>query len=134
MAHVAADQFYGTGRRKTSTARVWLTQGGKGDFVINGRALNDYFPRECHRMAATFPLIINNLTSQFDIRVNVAGGGSTGQAEAIRHGVSRALLEFQSDLRGPLKKAGFLTRDSRKKERKKYGMAGARKRFQYSKR
>lgn len=134
MANAEATRYYGTGRRKTSIARVWLVEGGQGEYTVNGRTLHDYFPRDCHRTAATIPLEMHELLEKFDVRVNVVGGGSTGQAEAIRHGLSRALLRYEEGLRGGLKKAGYLTRDPRKKERKKYGMAGARKRFQYSKR
>ena len=124
--------FYGTGRRKTSVARVWLKQ-GNGNIRVNKRAFEDYFPRETLRMIICQPLQLTNLLGQFDANINV-GGGPTGQAGAVRHGISRALLEFDEKLRGALKKAGLLTRDPRMKERKKYGQPGARSKFQYSKR
>ncbi len=126
-------QYWGTGRRKTSTARVILRPGA-GQITINGRPLEAYFPLERHRAVIRQPLLLADALGKFDIRVNVRGGGITGQAEAIRHGIARALLEFNSDLRPRLKEAGLLTRDARIKERKKYGQKGARKRFQYSKR
>ncbi|GBC82032.1 30S ribosomal protein S9 [bacterium HR10] len=126
-------QYWGTGRRKTSTARVILRP-GSGQITVNGRALEEYFPLERHRATIRQPLLLTDTWGKFDIRVNVRGGGITGQAEAIRHGIARALLEFNSDLRPRLKEAGLLTRDARIKERKKYGQKGARKRFQYSKR
>lgn len=126
-------QYYGTGRRKTATARVWLRP-GTGEITINRRKLDDYFPLS--RLAAIIrqPLVLTDAMNKFDVQVNVGGGGITGQAEAIRHGIARALTEFNSDLRGKLKEAGLITRDPRIKERKKYGQKGARKRFQYSKR
>jgi small subunit ribosomal protein S9 len=125
--------FYGTGRRKTSVARVWLKQGG-GNIRVNKRAFEDYFPRETLRMIICQPLQLTNTLGTFDASINVGGGGPTGQAGAVRHGISRALLEFDEKLRGALKKAGLLTRDPRMKERKKYGQPGARSKFQYSKR
>jgi small subunit ribosomal protein S9 len=125
--------FYGTGRRKTSTARVFLRP-GEGKVVVNDRDLDDYFARETLKMVVKQPLEITETAGKFDIQATVEGGGGTGQAGAIRHGISRALLEFDAELRGRLKEAGFLTRDPRKKERKKYGQPGARKRFQFSKR
>lgn len=126
-------QYYGTGRRKTAAARVYLRPGA-GDFKINGRTLDSYFPNEVLKMVIKQPLQLTETAERFDIRVTVAGGGSAGQAGAIRHGISRALLEFNGELRDRLKSAGFLTRDPRKKERKKYGQRGARARFQFSKR
>lgn len=126
-------QYYGTGRRKTAAARVFLRPGA-GGFKINGRTLDSYFPNEVLKMVIKQPLQLTESVERFDIHVTVAGGGSAGQAGAIRHGISRALLEFNGDLRDRLKSAGFLTRDPRKKERKKYGQKGARARFQFSKR
>lgn len=126
-------QYYGTGRRKTSTARVFLRP-GTGAITVNKKAFEDHFFDEMHRMIIRQPLQICEAVDKFDILVNVQGGGVTGQAGAVRHGVSRALLEFNPELRPILKKAGFLTRDSRMVERKKYGQPGARKRFQFSKR
>ena len=125
--------FYGTGRRKTSVARVWLKQ-GSGNIRENKRAFDEYFPRETLRMIICQPLQLTNTLGTFDANINVGGGGPTGQAGAVRHGISRALLEFDEKLRGALKKAGLLTRDPRMKERKKYGQPGARSKFQYSKR
>jgi len=127
------EQYYGTGRRKSAVARVWMRP-GEGKVEINGRALEEYFPRATSRMMLMQPLVLTEAEGKFDIRVNVSGGGQTGQADAVKHGISRALLRFDSDLRPGLKRAGFLTRDARVKERKKYGQPGARKRFQYSKR
>ncbi len=126
-------QFYGTGRRKTSTARVYLRP-GTGKVVANGRPLEVYMPREILRMDLLRPLDICEVAGQFDVIVNVKGGGMTGQAGAIRLGISRALLEVNPDFRARLKPLGFLTRDSRMVERKKYGKAGARRSFQFSKR
>ena len=125
--------YYGTGRRKTSTARVFLRPGA-GGVEVNGRALDGYFPNDVLRMIVKQPLLLTETAEKFDVTVTVEGGGAAGQAGAIRHGISRALLEFNAELRERLKSAGLLTRDPRKKERKKYGLAGARKRFQYSKR
>jgi small subunit ribosomal protein S9 len=125
--------YYGTGRRKTSTARVFLKP-GTGTVQINGRALDGYFPNEVLRMVVRQPLALTETGERFDINVTVVGGGNAGQAGAIRHGISRALLEFDGALRDRLKSAGLLTRDPRKKERKKYGQKGARARFQFSKR
>ena len=124
---------YGTGRRKTATARTRL-YAGDGGIEINGRAMEDYFPRKTLQMIIRQPLVLTKMLDKFTIRVNVAGGGASGQAEAVRHGISRALLEVDPDLRILLKRAGFLTRDARKKERKKYGLRAARARYQYSKR
>ena len=126
-------QYYGTGRRKTSTARVYLRP-GNGKIVINRRGFEEYFPNEALRMIIRQPLRLSDANGKFDILVNVQGGGQAGQAGAVRHGITRALLEFNSDLRPTLKKAGLITRDPRKKERKKYGQKGARARFQFSKR
>lgn len=126
-------QYYGTGRRKTSTARVYLRP-GSGSITVNKRDFNSYFPNEALQMIIRQPLALTETTDKFDILVNVDGGGTAGQAGAVRHGITRALLEFNSDLRPELKKAGLITRDPRKKERKKYGQKGARKRFQFSKR
>jgi small subunit ribosomal protein S9 len=130
---VSQVQYYGTGRRKTASARVFLRPGA-GGFKINGRTLDSYFPNEVLKMVIKQPLQLTESVERFDIHVTVAGGGSAGQAGAIRHGISRALLEFNGELRDRLKAAGFLTRDPRKKERKKYGQKGARARFQFSKR
>ena len=125
--------YYGTGRRKTSTARVFLRPGA-GTVEINGRTLDGYFPNEVLRMVVRQPLQLTETGEKFDIQATVVGGGNAGQAGAIRHGISRALLEFDATLRDRLKSAGLLTRDPRKKERKKYGQKGARARFQFSKR
>src|SRR5262249_31939227 len=132
MARQAA-RFYATGRRKTSTARVFLRL-GTGAIQINGRTAEDYFPREILRMHMLEPLRTIDRVGTFDLYVTVKGGGDTGQAGAIRMGLARALEKYDSALRPTLKKAGFLTRDAREKERKKYGQRGARARFQYSKR
>ena len=126
-------QYYGTGRRKTATARVFLRP-GKGDITINGGEFDKYFPNETLRMIIRQPLQLTEQVGKFDILVNVNGGGIAGQAGAVRHGITRALMEFNAELRKRLKKAGFVTRDPRAKERKKYGQKGARKRFQFSKR
>jgi small subunit ribosomal protein S9 len=126
-------RFYGTGRRKTSVARVFLLP-GQGQITINKRTFEDYFPREALRLMVAQPLELTGTSAQLDVRVNVGGGGLSGQAGAVRHGISRALLEYNENLRPQLKRAGFLTRDPRMKERKKYGQPGARKRFQFSKR
>ena len=128
-----ANVYYGTGRRKTSVARVWLRL-GEGRIVVNGRPLGDYFGRATLRMIIAQPLKLTGLEGKYDVTANVRGGGSSGQAEAIRHGLSRALLATDEELRQALRKAGFLTRDPRVKERKKYGQKGARARFQFSKR
>ena len=125
--------YYGTGRRKSSTARVFLTQ-GTGEIVVNRRPLDQYFGRETARMIVRQPLDVAALSSKMNIRATVVGGGSSGQAGAIRHGITRALLQYDETLRGPLRKAGFVTRDSREVERKKVGLRKARKRPQYSKR
>jgi small subunit ribosomal protein S9 len=125
--------LYATGRRKKAVARVWL-QPGNGKIAINQRTLEDYFGRETSRMVFRQPLELTETNGQFDVFVTVAGGGLSGQAEAIRHGISRALTKANPEHRPSLKKAGYLTRDSRARERKKYGQRGARARFQYSKR
>jgi small subunit ribosomal protein S9 len=127
------DRFYGTGRRKTSVARVWIRP-GSGRIVINKRQFEDYFPRETLRMIIAQPFEVTSTVGQFDILCTVGGGGPTGQAGAVRHGLARALARFDEKLRSPLKKAGLLTRDPRMRERKKYGQPGARQKFQYSKR
>jgi small subunit ribosomal protein S9 len=124
---------YATGRRKEAVARVWL-QPGNGKVEINRRSLEEYFGRETSRMVFRQALELTETASSFDVFVNVAGGGLSGQAAAIRHGISRALLKIDPAYRPPLKKAGYLTRDARAKERKKYGQRGARARFQFSKR
>jgi small subunit ribosomal protein S9 len=126
-------QNYGTGRRKTAAARVFLRP-GTGAVKVNGRPLDDYFPNEVLKMVIKQPLLLTETAEKFDIVATVFGGGSAGQAGAIRHGISRALLEYNAELRDRLKTAGLLTRDPRKKERKKYGQKGARARFQFSKR
>lgn len=127
------DRFYGTGRRKTSVARVWIKAGG-GRVVVNRRPFEDYFPRETLRMIIAQPFHVTNTMGQFDVFATVEGGGPTGQAGAVRHGLARALARFDDKLRQPLKKAGLITRDPRMRERKKYGQPGARQKFQYSKR
>ncbi len=129
----AVVQYYGTGRRKSSTARVFLRP-GQGDFLINRRSLESYFKSQTLRMLVKQPFQLTETLDKFDTIVNVNGGGSSGQAGALRHGISRALLEYDGELRKTLKKGGLLTRDPRIKERKKYGQPGARKRFQFSKR
>ena len=125
--------YYGTGRRKSSTARVFLTR-GEGEIIVNRRPLDQYFGRETARMIVRQPLDVADLSSKVNIRATVVGGGSSGQAGAIRHGITRALLQYDEALRGSLRKAGFVTRDSREVERKKVGLRKARKRPQYSKR
>lgn len=130
---MAADFNYGTGRRKNATARTRLYS-GTGAIEVNGRPFENYFPRKSLQMVIRQPLVLSRLTDKLDVKVTVCGGGVTGQAEAVRHGISRALLSVDPALRGVLKKAGLLTRDARKKERKKYGLRSARARFQYSKR
>ena len=125
--------YYGTGRRKSSVARVFLRPGA-GEFQVNGRPFDHYFVTEAQRTEARQPLLVAEAASTFNITANVSGGGITGQAGAVRLGVARALLQFNVELRSKLKGEGFLTRDPRKKERKKYGQKGARKRFQFSKR
>lgn len=126
-------QHYGTGRRKTASARVFLRPGA-GEFQVNGHSLDEYFRNEVLKMIIRQPLLLTDTAEKFDIVCTVSGGGQAGQAGAVRHGVARALVEHDGELRERLKGAGFLTRDSRKKERKKYGQKGARARFQFSKR
>lgn len=126
-------QNYGTGRRKTAAARVFLRP-GTGTLQVNGRPLDDYFPNEVLKMVIKQPLLLTETAEKFDIVATVEGGGSAGQAGAIRHGISRALMDYNAELRDRLKSAGLVTRDPRKKERKKYGQKGARARFQFSKR
>jgi small subunit ribosomal protein S9 len=126
-------RIYATGKRKTAVARVWMKE-GSGAFTVNNRNFDDYFTRDVLKKIIQQPLEITNQVGKFDFYVNVDGGGIAGQADAVKHGISRALCEFDVELRPALKKAGFLTRDSRMKERKKYGQPGARKRFQFSKR
>ena len=130
---MAVAQYYGTGRRKSSVARVRLVP-GTGKITVNKRELNEYFGRQTLELIVKQPLVLTNTLEQYDVVATVAGGGPSGQAGAIRHGVSRALLEVDSELRQGLKKAGFLTRDPRMKERKKYGLKKARKASQFSKR
>jgi small subunit ribosomal protein S9 len=133
MATKTTNEFLGTGRRKTSIARVRLAT-GSGKITVNGRAFENYFPLETLRSTVSQPLVVTAMADKFDVRVNVTGGGPNGQAGATRHGISRALLKFDTNLRPALKAEGFLTRDPRERERKKYGQPGARKRFQFSKR
>ena len=129
----AQTQYYGTGRRKTASARVFLRP-GSGEFEVIGRDLDTYFPNDIHKMIIKTPLQLTETAEKFDLFITVDGGGPSGQAGAIRHGITRALTQYDAELRGTLKASGFLTRDPRKKERKKYGMKGARARFQFSKR
>jgi len=124
---------YGTGRRKSSVARVFI-KSGKGEIVVNGKPIDEYFSRETSRMIARQPLILTNHAETFDIKVNVSGGGETGQAGAVRHGVTRALMDYDISLKPALSKAGLVTRDAREVERKKVGLHGARRRKQFSKR
>jgi small subunit ribosomal protein S9 len=133
MAETKIPEYLGTGRRKTAIARVRLAT-GTGKITVNGRQFESYFPLETQRSTATLPLTVTGTMEKFNARINVTGGGTNGQAGAVRHGIARALLQFDATLRGALKAEGLLTRDSRMKERKKYGQPGARKRFQYSKR
>ena len=128
-----AEQIYATGKRKTAIARVRI-EGGEGKFLVNERNVKEYFARETCEMVALEPFDLTGTRNQFDVSVNVEGGGIFGQAEAVRHGLSKALLRYNPEFKDVLKKAGFLTRDSRVKERKKYGRRGARRRPQYSKR
>ena len=130
---MAESTHYGTGRRKSATARVHIKP-GKGDIVVNQRSLEDYFGRETARMIVRQPFVTLNMQDRFDVKVNVQGGGPSGQAGAIRHGITRALLKYDETLRPALRKAGFVTRDAREVERKKVGLHKARKRPQYSKR
>ena len=130
---MAAVSYYGTGKRKSSVARVWLKP-GSGVITVNNKTLDEYFGRETSKMVVRQPLELVEKVGIYDIYVTVQGGGDSGQAGAIKHGITKALLETDAELRGTLKKAGFITRDSRVKERKKYGKAAARKSFQFSKR
>jgi small subunit ribosomal protein S9 len=130
---VAVSEYYGTGRRKSSTARVFLRP-GSGTITINRRTFDDAFPTEALRTQIRQPLVVTETADKFDVLVNVDGGGVAGQAGAVRLGIARALVVFDAEMRRALKKDGLLTRDARAKERKKYGLAGARKRFQFSKR
>jgi small subunit ribosomal protein S9 len=125
--------YYGTGKRKTAIARTWLKP-GNGIITINKRIIDDYFGRETAKMIVEQPLVLTDTQGSFDVNVNVSGGGISGQAAAVRHGITKALLQVNPEFRSTLKKAGFVTRDPRIKERKKYGQKGARARFQYSKR
>ncbi|OEU81849.1 MAG: 30S ribosomal protein S9 [Desulfobacterales bacterium C00003060] len=128
-----AESYYGTGKRKTSVARTWLKP-GKGIITINNRTIDDYFGRETAKMVVEQPLVLTDTYDSFDVKANVSGGGVSGQAAAVRHGITKALLQFNPEFRPMLKKAGLITRDARVKERKKYGQKGARAHFQYSKR
>ena len=130
---MAEQKFYATGKRKTSVARVWIKP-GTGNIIVNRRSIDEYFGRATSKMVVRQPLELTNNVGKFDILVNVCGGGPSGQAGAIKHGITKALLAVDTDLRGVLKKAGFITRDSRAKERKKYGRRAARRSFQFSKR
>ncbi len=125
--------YYGTGRRKSSIARVFLKP-GKGDIIVNDKPVDEYFSRETGRMVVRQPLVLTENEAKFDIKVNVLGGGETGQAGAVRHGITRALIDYSADLKSALKKAGFVTRDAREVERKKVGFHKARRRKQFSKR
>lgn len=133
MGFEQPEQWLGTGRRKSAVARVYLRK-GSGKIVINGRSFDEYFPRATARMDMESPFELTETVEQFDVIVNVNGGGLTGQAGAVRHGITRALMSFNEDFRPVLKSAGFVTRDARRVERKKYGQPGARRRFQFSKR
>ena len=130
---MAEERYYATGKRKSAIARVWMKV-GEGNIVINRRPIDDYLNTETAKMIVAQPLEMTNTVGRYDIIVNVRGGGISGQVGAIKHGISQALLKISPEFREPLKKAGFITRDSRIKERKKYGLRSARARFQYSKR
>ena len=130
---MAENKYYATGKRKTAIARVWMTP-GEGNIIINKRAIENFFTRSTLRMIVQQPLALTSTMGQFDFYVLADGGGISGQAGAVRHGIAKALEQYDPSLRTPLKRAGFLTRDARKKERKKYGQKGARARYQYSKR
>lgn len=130
---MSVTQYYGTGRRKSSTARVFLRT-GTGSITVNGRSLDEYFGRETARMVVRQPLELTELAEKFDIKITVSGGGGSGQAGAIRHGITRALMQYDETLRSALRKAGYVTRDAREVERKKVGLRKARKRPQFSKR
>ena len=131
---MAEERFYATGKRKTAVARVWLIAGGSGKIIVNKKPYEEYFERETALTVIRQPLELTQMLGKFDVMATVKGGGKSGQAEAIRHGIAKALVEYNPELRPILKKAGFLTRDARVKERKKYGLAGARRAFQFSKR
>ena len=133
MSTTTSNRTYVTGKRKTAIARVWVSP-GKGEITVNGKKAEEYFERPTSLMVMRQGLELIEVAEEFDVWATVIGGGKSAQAEAMRHGISRALCEIAADNRSPLKRAGFLTRDARKKERKKYGQPGARKRFQYSKR
>jgi small subunit ribosomal protein S9 len=128
-----AERYYATGKRKTSVARVWL-EAGQGNFEVNSRGLDEFFGRETSKMIVAQPFEVTDTVGQFDVYATVCGGGISGQAGALKHGIAKALLEVKPECRDVLKRAGFLTRDPRAKERKKYGKRGARASFQYSKR
>ena len=130
---MAVQQNYGTGRRKSAVARVFLKP-GKGDIVVNGKPVDEFFSRETGRMIVRQPLALTDSLNRFDIQVNVTGGGESGQAGAVRHGITRALIDYDETLKAPLKKAGLVTRDAREVERKKVGLHKARRRKQFSKR
>ncbi len=130
---MTATRFYATGKRKAAIAKVWLSE-GSGDIKVNGRAVEDYFTMDTAREMVFQPLSVTESGNKFDFMIKVSGGGIAGQAGAVKHGISKALQEFDPELRGLLKKAGYLTRDARIKERKKYGQRGARARYQFSKR
>jgi small subunit ribosomal protein S9 len=130
---IATNKFYATGKRKTSIARVWMSPGA-GQIRVNLRSIEDYFSRDTLKLVAEQPLTVTNTQGQFDFYILASGGGVSGQAGAVRHGIAKALQKYDANLRGVLKKAGLLTRDAREKERKKYGQKGARARYQYSKR
>ena len=130
---MVGDYFYGTGRRKSSVARVFVKK-GTGKIIVNGKSLDDYFPRETGKMIVCQPLVLTDNITSFDIKVNVFGGGESGQAGAVRHGLTRALIEYDDTLKSSLSKAGLVTRDAREVERKKVGLHKARKRKQFSKR
>jgi small subunit ribosomal protein S9 len=130
---MVGDYYYGTGRRKSSVARVFLKQ-GKGQFLVNGKPVDEFFSRETGRMIVRQPLELTKSAASFDIKVNVHGGGESGQAGAVRHGITRALIDYDAALKPGLSQAGFVTRDAREVERKKVGLHGARRRKQFSKR
>ena len=131
---MAETRYYATGKRKTAVARCWLIPDGSGRITVNRRSVDEYFGRKTDTMVLRQPLVLTETNDRFDVMATVRGGGSTGQAGALRHGIAKALLAYNPEFRQVLKKAGFLTRDARKKERKKYGQRGARARYQYSKR
>lgn len=131
---MAETRYYATGKRKSAVARCWLIPDGSGRITVNRRSLDEYFGRKTDTMVLRQPLVLTETNDRFDVMATVRGGGTTGQAGALRHGIAKALLAYNPEFRRVLKKAGFLTRDARKKERKKYGQRGARARYQYSKR